>query len=93
MPKLKDLSDLRFGRLVVIKRDYKKEQQRLQENKRPKVYWLCECDCGKQLSVQSTHLTSKHTTSCGCFRSETTKDMNSKYKKKINQYDLSGNLE
>ena len=38
MPKLKDLQGLRFGRLVVIGRDYEKEQQRLQNNKSPRVY-------------------------------------------------------
>ena len=90
MPKLKDLRGLRFGRLVVLERDYNKEQQRLKENKRPKVYWKCMCDCKNQVSVQSSHLISGHTTSCGCVRSETTKITNKKYKKEYNIYDLSG---
>lgn len=89
MPKLKDLSGLRFGRLVVIERDYLKEQQRLQQNKSPKVYWKCICDCKNQTSVLSTHLISGHTTSCGCARSEVTKCTNKKYKKKENKFDLS----
>ena len=90
MPKLKDLQGLRFGRLVVIGRDYEKEQQRLQNNKSPRVYWACICDCGNHSSVQSSHLLSGHTISCGCLRSETTKSTNAKHKKKKNKYDLTG---
>lgn len=90
MPKLKDLQGLRFGRLVVVSRDYKKEQLRLQENKSPRVYWVCMCDCGNQSSVQSSHLLSGHTISCGCVRSEKTKNTNINYKKKKIKYDLSG---
>ena len=90
MPKFKDLRNLRFGKLVVISRDYEKEHQRLKDNKGPRIYWICKCDCGNQTSVQSCHLLSGHTTSCGCVRKNTIKNINIKYKKKKNKFDLSG---
>lgn len=32
--------------------------------------WLCECDCGNQIVVTTTHLKSGHTKSCGCYAKE-----------------------
>lgn len=34
------------------------------------AYWLCQCSCGKQTVVSSSHLVSGHTRSCGCFAKE-----------------------
>ena len=31
------------------------------------AYWRCRCDCGNEKVVQSSHLVSKHTKSCGCL--------------------------
>ena len=60
---LKNLVNQKFGRLTVIERD----------NSKPKghqlpVYWICKCDCGKEISVQGHHLLSGETQSCGCYR-------------------------
>lgn len=52
--KLLDLSQQRFGKLVVNK--YIKS-----ENK-----WECTCDCGNTTKVYSANLRSGDTTSCGC---------------------------
>jgi len=62
MPKLKDLSGKRFGRLLVIK-----EQGR---NNRGKAVWLCKCDCGNEKAVYSYLLVSGQTQSCGCLQKE-----------------------
>ena len=35
------------------------------ENKKTKICWLCQCDCGKQTIVQANHLSEGSTTSCG----------------------------
>lgn len=61
MKKALDLTGQRFGRLVVEARDlsYKKA-----------AYWICKCDCGGSTTVQSTHLRSGATQSCGCLNSE-----------------------
>ena len=59
----KELTGMRFGRLTVISRDYSKH------NKHDR-YWLCRCDCGKEKSVTTGHLTSGTVKSCGCIRKE-----------------------
>lgn len=61
MKKASDLTGQRFGRLVVLKRDlsYKKA-----------AYWICRCDCGNEATVQSCHLRSGATKSCGCLHME-----------------------
>jgi hypothetical protein len=59
-PKIVDLTDQRFGRLVVIKiagRD-----------KRGRVLWLCHCDCDTDKTITSWDLRSGQTTSCGCWK-------------------------
>lgn len=56
MSKLKDLTGLKFGKLLVIKR--------VEGKCTP---WLCLCDCGNEIVVRGTNLRSGNTTSCGCF--------------------------
>lgn len=63
MPRpLKDLTGQRFGRLIVLERDY--VQRRLHEASR----WFCQCDCGAVISVLANNLQRRITTSCGCLR-------------------------
>lgn len=62
MPKLIDLTGQRFGRLTVLERA---------ENKRGHAAWLCRCDCGRSIVVQSDSLKSGNTRSCGCLFAET----------------------
>lgn len=57
MPKKAELIGERFGRLMVLQRE--------QRGKR--IYWRCKCDCGKYTSVQTCHLMSGATKSCGCY--------------------------
>lgn len=59
MSKLKNLAGQPFGKLLVLERVKS-------TNKNAK--WLCVCACGNKCEVQSCHLTSGHTTSCGCSR-------------------------
>lgn len=55
-----DLTGKRFGRLTVIKR--------AENDNRRKSMWICQCDCGKTLTVRGDHLKSGwHTQSCGCM--------------------------
>lgn len=53
----KDLTNQRFGKLTVLYRV---------EHPAKGTHWLCQCDCGNQTVVSMSHLTSNHTTSCGC---------------------------
>ena len=50
-----------FGRLTVISR-YKSVKGR--------AAWLCKCSCGADHVAVSNALTSGHTKSCGCWRTE-----------------------
>ncbi len=60
-PRVKDLTGQRFGRLVVIKMDSKKDGR---------YRWLCKCDCGNTSVIQVTSLRTGKTQSCGCFGKE-----------------------
>lgn len=62
MPALIDLTGQRFGRLVVLGRDFSK--------KYTKPHWLCQCDCGNQTIVYGYSLKSGATQSCGCLNKE-----------------------
>lgn len=57
--KLIDLSGQKYGRLTVISKAEGKDKRR--------VYWLCKCECGKEVIVQSSQLRTGHTRSCGCL--------------------------
>lgn len=48
----------RFGFLTVIR----KTNERLRRN----VVWICQCDCGKEISVIKYSLTAGEKKSCGC---------------------------
>lgn len=61
--KLIDLSNKRFGKLLVIKRHSSKEY-----NKKIGVYWDCECDCGNMVIVRRDMLTKNNKKCCGCTK-------------------------
>ena len=58
----RDLTNQRFGRLVVLERTQKKSGS--------SVVWKCICDCGKEVEVSSNNLVSHATQSCGCLARE-----------------------
>ena len=62
MGKFKDLTGQKFGRLTVL--------ERVENAKCGKVRWLCRCDCGNEVIVNGSSLTSQNTKSCGCFHKE-----------------------
>lgn len=53
----KDITGQRFGSLIALKKV---------PSKNGKTYWLCQCDCGNQKEIQTTHLLEGSTQSCGC---------------------------
>jgi hypothetical protein len=58
----RDLTGLKFGRLLVIKLNY--------IGKNHHAYWDCLCDCGKTTISNTNSLNSGHAQSCGCQRAE-----------------------
>ena len=62
MPKIRNLINQKFNKLLVIKMTDIKFKCR---NK----IWLCKCNCGNTTKVSSNNLISGHTKSCGCLDS------------------------
>lgn len=60
-----DLTGKRFGRLVVIR-----SIDVMRKNGHIGMQWLCRCDCGNEVKVETANLTSGHTQSCGCRKSD-----------------------
>lgn len=56
-----DLTGQVFGALSVIEFSHKEDR---------KLFWKCQCQCGKIIEVSSGHLLSNHTRSCGCLTSQ-----------------------
>lgn len=62
-----DLSNQRFGKLIVIKRVEKPDSV---NSNRQYAFWLCQCDCGNTCIINGTYLRSGETASCGCLKSK-----------------------
>lgn len=62
----KNLIDQPFGRLVVIRY--------VGVDKFQKCLWECDCICGNKTIVRGSDLISKKVESCGCYRSETSRE-------------------
>lgn len=56
----------KFGRLTVLEFDRVTPYQA--------IMWKCKCDCGEEVSVRSTHLTTGKTQSCGCLARDKAKE-------------------
>lgn len=67
MPLFKDRTGEQFGRLKVLFRD--------SETAKGRARWVCECACGKRVSILATSLARGATSSCGCLRSELAREM------------------
>lgn len=70
-----DLTNQVFGLLKVLKEDKERESKERKKNPDPQKwrnYWLCEClNCGKEVSVSTSNLTSGNTRSCGsCLKKQ-----------------------
>ncbi len=63
--RFEDISQRRFGRLVVLERT-------LEQTANGSHLWLCQCDCGKLHKALSGNLRHGNTTSCGCLHAEVT---------------------
>ena len=62
MGKVKDMTNQKFGRLTVIRRDLTKPNH--------DAWWICECDCGNIISTTGSRLRDGSCQSCGCLQKE-----------------------
>lgn len=85
---IKDLTGERYGRLTVLGRDIKRDENERNLGKHVVVHWLCKCGCGNPnlSSITGYQLTSGHTQSCGCYASEQISKRNKKYSTKFNEH-------
>lgn len=67
MSQIKDRTNIRYGRLVALELDKEKTKTSNQG-----AYWLCMCDCGKEVSVRGNTL-GRNANSCGCLQKELNK--------------------
>lgn len=72
--RFKDLTGKKFNRLTVIKRS--KSTKRA--NGKTRTNWLCLCDCGKHIIVESSNLVYGNSRSCGCLKHENIKEIGKK---------------
>lgn len=56
-----DIVGNRYGKLVVISQDCTRRQEG------NGTYWMCQCECGKIVSVQKSNLLGGNVQSCGCL--------------------------
>lgn len=68
-----DITNQKFGRLVVLYRDKEAETKRKDRH----AMWRCRCECGNEVSVVGRDLRLGKTLSCGCLQKERTSQANS----------------
>src|SRR5882724_13092896 len=61
-PRVKDITDQRFGRLVAKKF--------IRKDNRRRAHWQFQCDCGALFETRADSVTSERTESCGCLNRE-----------------------
>lgn len=71
MGKFIDRTGIRYGRLLVVRRDGNQPA-----SNGARVRWLCVCDCGQETSVTGHALSRGDTTSCGCLARELSGNLN-----------------
>ena len=75
--KIKDLTNLTFGRLKVIK------LSPTLDKKKRNAYWECQCECGSTIIVDSDSLQRGHVKSCGCLKKDAAKKVGQNNKKDL----------
>lgn len=58
-----DLTNIRFGKLLVLKQDNSKSNGRR--------HWVCQCDCSNLITVNTYQLRNDKISSCGCDNAQT----------------------
>lgn len=62
-----DLIGKKFNKLTVIKFDRVEHRRDDKGKNRDKGYWLCKCECGKEVSIARNDLITGKIKSCGCL--------------------------
>lgn len=89
MGKLVDLTNQKFGRLLVLNRD---EDYVSPSGKLKRVRWRCKCTCGEECIVNTDALKKGRTKSCGCLQRENLNKINRHGAIKTNEYKIVGEI-
>lgn len=89
MGKLVDLTNKKFGRLLVLNRD---EDYISPSGKVKRVKWRCKCTCGEECIVNTDALKKGRTKSCGCLQRENLNKINKHGAIKTNEYKIVGEI-
>lgn len=68
MPVALDIAGQKFGRLTALTREHERTTG-------GKIKWKCICECGKEVVVPASALKLGNTTSCGCKRTDTIREV------------------
>lgn len=66
-----DLSGKKFNKLTVIKYVGSKPPYK---NAKKRPFYLCRCDCGKEIEICGKYITCNHIKSCGCHKIDKCKE-------------------
>ena len=66
MSKMIDMTGKKIGRLTVMKRG--------KNSSGGKARWICQCECGNEITVDGSSLRNGHTQSCGCLQRDRTSE-------------------
>ncbi len=64
--RIKDLTGLVFGYLTVVRYIHTKEKG---------AYWICQCQCGREVTVKGSNMIRGSTKSCGCWTKSNREDV------------------
>ena len=65
-----DLTGQIFNDLLVLHLNQERYNQDVLKTNKPHRYWTCLCSCGSIKDIESSHLKSGHTISCGHIKSK-----------------------
>lgn len=73
---LQDLTDRRFGRLLVLQ--LSRKERVYPDRTTTRIFWLCRCDCGAEVEIPSSNLRGGQK-SCGCDKWRAVAEANTKH--------------
>lgn len=92
-----DLTGKRYGKLLVMELDHKRQSVYANGRSRIFYYWKCKCDCGKEVVRSGNSLRGGYTKSCGCNQRLKNKETHNRKKESqikvnTNRKDLTGKV-
>lgn len=78
---MKDIAGQKFNRLTALRF----VRKRFRPSGQYRDVWLFRCECGKEVEIFSYSVTSQRTKSCGCYRTEKTRERSLTHGQRVNR--------